>query len=84
MRQIRIPAGADLFTVSVALKTRARKAIKHINDRVQRIVAGNPRERLPSANDKSGFGVGLNQAIIKLHGFRATMRGRRGPSSGSR
>jgi signal transduction histidine kinase len=48
-----IPAVFLCVAVGVALSARARKRIVEVNERVQRIVAGNLRERLPhrDAND---------------------------------
>jgi methyl-accepting chemotaxis protein len=48
-----VPAVLLCLAVGVALNSRARKRIVEVNERVQRIVAGNLRERLPyrDAND---------------------------------
>ena len=43
------------FAVGVALNARARRQIVEINERVQRIVAGNLRERLPHRNTDDPF-----------------------------
>jgi signal transduction histidine kinase len=45
-----IPAVLLCLAVGVALSARARKRIVEVNERVQRIVAGNLRERLPHRN----------------------------------
>jgi signal transduction histidine kinase len=42
-----IPAGLLCLVVGVTLSARTRKRIVEVNERVQRIVAGNLRERLP-------------------------------------
>ncbi|HZC94553.1 MAG TPA: two-component sensor histidine kinase, partial [Bradyrhizobium sp.] len=42
-----LPAVLLCFVVGVALSARARRRIVDVNERVQRIVAGNLRERLP-------------------------------------
>lgn len=43
------------FAVGVALNARARRRIVEVNERVQRIVAGNLRERLPHRNTDDPF-----------------------------
>jgi signal transduction histidine kinase len=45
-----IPAVLLCFAVGVALSARARRRIVEVNQRVERIVAGNLRERLPHRN----------------------------------
>jgi signal transduction histidine kinase len=50
-----IPAVLLCLAVGVALSDRARKRIVEVNARVQRIVAGNLRERLPHRNTDDPF-----------------------------
>jgi signal transduction histidine kinase len=50
-----IPAVLLCIAVGVALSARARKRIVEVNERVQRIVAGNLRERLPHGNTDDPF-----------------------------
>ena len=50
-----IPAVLLCVAVGVALNARARRRIVEVNDRVQRIVAGNLRERLPHGNTDDPF-----------------------------
>ena len=50
-----IPAVLLCVAVGVALNARARRRIVEVNDRVQRIVAGNLRERLPHGNADDPF-----------------------------
>jgi signal transduction histidine kinase len=50
-----VPAVLLCLAVGVALSTRARKRIVEINERVQRIVAGDLRERLPHRNINDPF-----------------------------
>jgi signal transduction histidine kinase len=50
-----IPAVLLCIAVGVALNARARRRIVEVNDRVQRIVAGNLRERLPHGNTDDPF-----------------------------
>jgi len=50
-----IPAVLLCMAVGVALSARARKRIVEVNERVQRIVAGNLRERLPHGNTDDPF-----------------------------
>jgi signal transduction histidine kinase len=50
-----IPAVLLCLAVGVALSARARKRIVEVNDRVQRIVAGNLHERLPHGNTDDPF-----------------------------
>jgi signal transduction histidine kinase len=50
-----LPAVLLCFAVGVALSVRARNRIVEINERVQRIVAGNLRERLPHRNTDDPF-----------------------------
>jgi signal transduction histidine kinase len=49
------PAVLICLAVGVALSARARKRIAEVNERVQRIVAGNLRERLPHRNTDDPF-----------------------------
>ncbi len=49
------PAVFLCIAVGVALSTRARKRIVQVNERVQRIVAGNLRERLPLGSSDDPF-----------------------------
>src|SRR6266436_5818135 len=50
-----IPAVLLCVAVGVVLNARARRRIVEVNDRVQRIVAGNLRERLPHGNADDPF-----------------------------
>lgn len=50
-----IPAVLLCVAVGVALNARARRRIVEVNDRVQRIVAGNLREQLPHGNTDDPF-----------------------------
>jgi signal transduction histidine kinase len=50
-----VPAVLLCIVVGVALSARSRKRIVEVNDRVQRIVAGNLRERLPLGNTNDPF-----------------------------
>jgi signal transduction histidine kinase len=50
-----IPAVLLCLAVGVALSARARKRIVEVNERVQRIVAGNLRERLPHPQTNDPF-----------------------------
>jgi signal transduction histidine kinase len=50
-----IPAVLLCLAVGVALSARARKRIVEVNERVQRIVAGDLRERLPHGNTDDPF-----------------------------
>ena len=50
-----IPAVLLCLAVGVVLTTRARRRIVEVNERVQRIVAGNLRERLPHRNTDDPF-----------------------------
>jgi len=50
-----IPAVLLCTAFGVALNARARKRIVEVNERVQRIVAGNLRERLPHGNTDDPF-----------------------------
>ena len=50
-----IPAVLLCITVGVVLSARARRRIIEVNERVQRIVAGNLRERLPHRNADDPF-----------------------------
>jgi signal transduction histidine kinase len=50
-----IPAVLLCIAVGVAMNARARRRIVEVNDRVQRIVAGNLRERLPHGNTDDPF-----------------------------
>src|SRR6266404_599294 len=50
-----VPAVLLCFAVGVALNARARRRIVEVNERVQRIVAGNLRERLPHRNTDDPF-----------------------------
>ena len=50
-----IPAVFLCLAVGVALNARARKRIVEVNERAQRIVAGNLRERLPHGNTDDPF-----------------------------
>jgi signal transduction histidine kinase len=50
-----IPAVLLCVAVGVALSARARKRIVEVNERVQRIVAGNLRERLPHRESDDPF-----------------------------
>jgi signal transduction histidine kinase len=50
-----IPAVLLCLAVGVALSARARKSIVEVNERVQRIVAGNLRERLPHRKSDDPF-----------------------------
>jgi signal transduction histidine kinase len=50
-----VPAVLLCLAVGVALSARARKRIVEVNERVQRIVAGNLRERLPHGNTDDPF-----------------------------
>ncbi|MET4484446.1 ATP-binding protein, partial [Bradyrhizobium sp. F1.13.3] len=50
-----IPAVLLCIAVGAALSARARKRIGEVNERVQRIVAGNLRERLPLGNSDDPF-----------------------------
>jgi signal transduction histidine kinase len=50
-----IPAVLLCLAVGVALSARARKRIVEVNERVQRIVAGNLRERLPHRKSDDPF-----------------------------
>jgi signal transduction histidine kinase len=50
-----IPAVVLCIAVGVAMNARARRRIVEVNDRVQRIVAGNLRERLPHGNTDDPF-----------------------------
>jgi signal transduction histidine kinase len=50
-----VPAVFLCIAIGVALSARARKRIVEVNDRVQRIVAGNLRERLPLGNAADPF-----------------------------
>jgi signal transduction histidine kinase len=49
------PAVSLCIAVGVALSARARRRIVEVNERVQRIVAGNLRERLPLGNTDDHF-----------------------------
>jgi signal transduction histidine kinase len=49
------PAVLLCLTVGLSLSARARKRIVEVNERVQRIVAGNLRERLPHRNSDDPF-----------------------------
>jgi signal transduction histidine kinase len=50
-----VPAVLFCLAVGVVLHSRARKHIVEVNERVQRIVAGNLRERLPYRNANDPF-----------------------------
>ena len=50
-----LPAVLLCFVVGVALSARARRRIVDVNERVQRIVAGNLRERLPHRSTDDPF-----------------------------
>jgi signal transduction histidine kinase len=50
-----VPAVLLCFAVGVVLSARARQRIVEVNERVQRIVAGNLRERLPHQNTDDPF-----------------------------
>jgi signal transduction histidine kinase len=50
-----IPAVLLCISVGVAMNARARRRIVEVNDRVQRIIAGNLRERLPHGNTEDPF-----------------------------
>jgi signal transduction histidine kinase len=50
-----VPAVLLCLAVGVALSARARKRVVEVNERVQRIVAGNLRERLPHRNTDDPF-----------------------------
>jgi signal transduction histidine kinase len=50
-----VPAVLLCLAVGVALSARARKRIVEVNERVQRIVAGNLHERLPHRNTDDPF-----------------------------
>jgi signal transduction histidine kinase len=50
-----IPAVLLCIAAGVAMNARARRRIVEVNDRVQRIVAGNLRERLPHGNIDDPF-----------------------------
>ena len=50
-----VPAVLLCLAVGVALSARARKRIVEVNERVQRIVAGHLRERLPHRNSDDPF-----------------------------
>jgi signal transduction histidine kinase len=50
-----IPAVLLCIVVGVALSARARKRVMEVNERVQRIVAGNLRERLPYGKTDDPF-----------------------------
>jgi len=50
-----LPAVLLCLSVGWVLSTRARRRIIEVNERVQRIVAGNLRERLPHRNGKDPF-----------------------------
>jgi signal transduction histidine kinase len=50
-----VPAVLLCLAVGVALSARARNRIVEVNERVQRIVAGNLRERLPHRNTDDPF-----------------------------
>jgi signal transduction histidine kinase len=50
-----IPAVCLFLAVGVALSARARRRIAEVNERVQRIVAGNLRERLPHRKTNDPF-----------------------------
>src|SRR6266404_5764623 len=50
-----VPAVLLCLAVGVALSARARKRIVEVNERVQRIVAGDLRERLPHRNTDDPF-----------------------------
>jgi signal transduction histidine kinase len=50
-----IPAVLLCFAVGLTLSARARRRILEVNERVQRIVAGNLRERLPHRNADDPF-----------------------------
>src|SRR5712672_212507 len=50
-----VPAVLLCLAVGVALNARARKRIVEVNQRVQRIVAGDLRERLPHRNTDGAF-----------------------------
>jgi signal transduction histidine kinase len=50
-----VPAVLLCLAVGVALSARARNRIVEVNERVQRIVAGNLRERLPHRNTNDPF-----------------------------
>jgi len=50
-----VPAVLLCFAVGVVLSARARQRIVEVNERVQRIVAGNLRERLPHRNTDDPF-----------------------------
>jgi signal transduction histidine kinase len=50
-----VPAVFLCLAVGLALNSRARKRILEVNERVQRIVAGNLRERLPYRNANDPF-----------------------------
>jgi signal transduction histidine kinase len=50
-----VPAVLLCLAVGVALSARARNRIAEVNERVQRIVAGNLRERLPHRNTDDPF-----------------------------
>jgi signal transduction histidine kinase len=59
------PAVFLCIAVGVALSARARKRIVEVNERVQRIVAGNLRERLPLGNSDDPF----SQLAIIVNGM---------------
>jgi signal transduction histidine kinase len=50
-----LPAVLLCFAVGLTLSARARRRIVEVNERVQRIVAGNLRERLPHRNSDDPF-----------------------------
>lgn len=50
-----LPAVLLCVAVGLSLSARARKRVIEVNDRVQRIVAGNLRERLPQGNSDDPF-----------------------------
>jgi signal transduction histidine kinase len=50
-----LPAVLLCLAVGLSLSARARKRIVEVNERVQRIVAGNLRERLPQGNSNDPF-----------------------------
>jgi signal transduction histidine kinase len=50
-----LPAVLLCLAVGLSLSARARKRIVEVNERVQRIVAGNLRERLPQGNSDDPF-----------------------------
>jgi signal transduction histidine kinase len=50
-----LPAVLVCFAVGLTLSARARRRIVEVNERVQRIIAGNLRERLPHRNTDDPF-----------------------------